>query len=312
MNKKIIDVSAWQGYIDWEKVSKEVELAILRASCGNNKDAKVEEYARGCRNNGIPFGVYHFTYATNVIAAKSEAEKFYKSAKDLNPAFWVLDFEAPELVEMWNKGGGYKTQAKNVLDTFVKRLRELGAERIVLYTWEWMGKAFPDSKYNWAFRWYALYGKNTGGVTAQPSAGSCQLHQYTSKGKINGIKSNVDLNQLFGGATLDDLLGTAEKPSEGVVEPEKDIPESKEELPEEDAEERYIVTRLLKQGSIGLQVRWLQNRLNEEGFKCGNVDGIFGIDTFNALRKYQKAKHLKVDGVAGKNTVEALGGSYRG
>lgn len=312
MDKKIIDVSSWQGYIDWEKASKEVELAILRASCGKNKDAKVEEYARGCKNNGIPFGVYHFTYATNVIAAKAEAEKFYNSAKNLDPAFWVLDFEAPELVEMWNKGGGYKAQAKNILDTFVKRLRELGAKRIALYTWEWMGKAFPDSKYNWAFRWYALYGKNTGGVTAQPSAGSCQLHQYTSKGKVNGIKTNVDLNQLFGGATLEDILGVVEKPSEDVVEPEKDVPEVKDEEPEEEGEERYVVTRLLKEGSIGLQVRWLQTRLNEEGFKCGNIDGIFGSRTTDAVKKFQKKKGLKVDGLAGKNTVTALGGVYKG
>ena len=63
----------------------------------------------------------------------------------------------------------------------------------------------------------------------------------------------------------------------------------------------------LRKGDKGQDVRTLQNALNEAGYDCGEVDGIFGTKTKNAVKAFQKAKGLKVDGIVGRNTWTALG-----
>lgn len=62
----------------------------------------------------------------------------------------------------------------------------------------------------------------------------------------------------------------------------------------------------LRNGSKGTQVKVLQWLLNENGYNAGTVDGIFGSNTRNAVKAYQKAKGLSVDGVVGKNTWAKL------
>ena len=58
----------------------------------------------------------------------------------------------------------------------------------------------------------------------------------------------------------------------------------------------------LKSGSRGTQVKVLQFLLDENGHDCGEADGIFGKKTLAAVKAYQKAKGLTVDGICGKNT----------
>ncbi len=63
---------------------------------------------------------------------------------------------------------------------------------------------------------------------------------------------------------------------------------------------------LLKRGSKGPQVELLQSILNRLGYNSGNIDGIFGIRTENAVRRFQNAVGISVDGVVGDNTWAAL------
>src|SRR5690606_9760796 len=56
----------------------------------------------------------------------------------------------------------------------------------------------------------------------------------------------------------------------------------------------------------GSQVVALQKRLNELGYNCGKADGIFGANTESAVKKFQKAKGLSVDGIVGQKTIAAL------
>lgn len=60
------------------------------------------------------------------------------------------------------------------------------------------------------------------------------------------------------------------------------------------------------EGCSGDDVKWCQYELNNGGFNCGSVDGVFGGITDTATRNFQKAKKLTVDGVIGKNTRNAL------
>lgn len=63
---------------------------------------------------------------------------------------------------------------------------------------------------------------------------------------------------------------------------------------------------ILKRGSTGATVKTLQQLLNAKGYNCGTADGSFGGNTDAALKKYQKAVGLTVDGSCGKNTWTAL------
>lgn len=73
-------------------------------------------------------------------------------------------------------------------------------------------------------------------------------------------------------------------------------------------EDFEMKVKLLKNGSKGEDVRALQILLMGRGYSCGNcgADGIFGNDTHSAVCKYQRAKSLEVDGIAGEQTVGSL------
>ncbi len=62
-----------------------------------------------------------------------------------------------------------------------------------------------------------------------------------------------------------------------------------------------------KMGSMGDEVSAIQKILKEKGFYSGNVDGIFGTRTQKAVKEFQRAEGLAVDGIVGKKTLEALG-----
>ena len=87
-------------------------------------------------------------------------------------------------------------------------------------------------------------------------------------------------------------------------------PEKPEVLPD-----KYNLTRYLKKGCKGTDVKDFQKALISKGYsvgKCG-TDGVFGNDTFKATKKYQKDKKLKiVDGVVGKETAHSLGWLFKG
>ena len=67
------------------------------------------------------------------------------------------------------------------------------------------------------------------------------------------------------------------------------------------------VDALSKYGSRGEEVRQIQTKLKRWGYYDGNVDGIYGSQTLAAVKWFQRKNGLKVDGIAGKNTLEAMG-----
>ncbi len=67
------------------------------------------------------------------------------------------------------------------------------------------------------------------------------------------------------------------------------------------------IETLSKFGSSGNEVKQIQQKLKEWGYYKGNVDGIYGSKTQQAVRSFQKANGLKVDGIAGEKTLAAIG-----
>ena len=89
----------------------------------------------------------------------------------------------------------------------------------------------------------------------------------------------------------------------------------KDEINTITAKEIYIFKRLLKKKTPlikGEDVKILQAKLNDLGFNCGKVDGAYGNKTATAVKAYQKANNLTVDGKAGKNTITKLGFKWVG
>jgi len=71
---KGIDISKWQKSIDIDKVKKAVDFVILRTGYSQHLDARFMQYAAQCISVELPIvGVYHFSYALNVEAARKEA-----------------------------------------------------------------------------------------------------------------------------------------------------------------------------------------------------------------------------------------------
>lgn len=68
-----------------------------------------------------------------------------------------------------------------------------------------------------------------------------------------------------------------------------------------------MVQALSKYGSRGDEVRQIQTKLKRWGYYKGNVDGIYGSQTLEAVKYFQRKNGLAVDGIAGKNTLEAMG-----
>jgi peptidoglycan hydrolase-like protein with peptidoglycan-binding domain len=80
-----------------------------------------------------------------------------------------------------------------------------------------------------------------------------------------------------------------------------------EERPVSSRSSRSAGTTLLQRGNSGPEVRRLQESLRSQGFNPGPIDGEFGLQTEQAVRRFQRANGLMVDGVAGRETLTALG-----
>lgn len=191
--KKIADISKWQGTIDWEKARTELDLVIFRASIGRSIDSKFLANVAAC---GVPFGVYHYVKAGTADEARAEARFFVECVRKAacRPNFYIADIE-------------YKTQTATTTEAvcvaFLEELRSLGCEKIGLYIntrYKWAGRAIAMCDIMWVPR----YGKNTGEVPGEEFRPKypCDLWQYTSAGALAGVKGNVDLNILYGGKPL--------------------------------------------------------------------------------------------------------------
>lgn len=201
----IIDVSQWQGAIDWSKVKPNVDLVILRASHGNTKDAFFAANASECNRLGVPFGVYHYAEA---VPAANQIKVFHNAAKAYNPRFWVLDIEDPALLFANGKQLPMASGFANNVKAMYKELRSrAGAEAKIVYyggssVYEPYGKL---SSIGWDALWFANYSATT---TPYASVNGkkiyCDLWQYASTGRVDGISTRVDCNRITGkGRTLE-------------------------------------------------------------------------------------------------------------
>lgn len=287
MSKKVIDVSSYQGLVDWVKVKAAgIQGAILKIIRKDmSPDKQFENNWAGCEKAGMPIaGVYNYSYANTVDKARSDAQKVVDTLAGRRAKVW-LDVEDACL-----KGLGRKLI--DIILAYQAVIRAAGLD-FGVYT----GLSFYNDYIRpyasqidcnfWIARYPSTSRKDVDDmppVDKQPLVSHIiEGWQWASTGRVPGISGNVDFNQWYG----------------DILEP---IPiGSSYPIPE----------RLLKRTSPNMRgddVKWAQNHLVRLGFlpDDSEIDGIYGPKTEKAVRAAQKHYGITVDGIVGANTVYVI------
>ena len=189
-----VDVSAYQGKIDWKKVKASgIDFAIIRLGYRGYESGKLveDDYAKdnlkGAAEAGLKVGAYFFSQALSISETDEELEFMLKILGDTRldmPV--VLDWEIPA-----NTARTRNMDARTLTDIqrhFCGQMRDLGYQPMVYFNWHQSEKLYTLSDLEEYPFWLALY------QDRMTYPWKVEMWQYTDKGKVPGIQGNVDLN----------------------------------------------------------------------------------------------------------------------
>lgn len=183
MKLKVIDVSSWQGKINWEKVKPQIDGAILR--CGYGKEGTDDYFMRNaseCTRLGIPFGVYLYSYARNVDSARIEAEHVLSKIKPYKLTF-------PVYYDLEEEGNGSENFIE-IAEAFGDIIEKAGYWCGVYANLNWW-----NTKLNGLERFTKWVAQWSGSCSYQGD--NLDMWQYSATGQIDGISGQVDLNICY-------------------------------------------------------------------------------------------------------------------
>lgn len=213
--KGVIDVSGWQGDIDWAKAKADgVEGAIIRLGYGegNNADKKAQRNISECKRLGIPFGIYWYSYADTPALAKEEGTDVVAKLKQfgVNPS--DLAYPVYYDLEKWTWEGHQPPTDPNVYNNIVNNwysaLQSAGYKNLGVYSYtSYLQGPLKHADIYAKTTWVAQYGARMG-FDSFPT--NSRGWQYTSTGKVDGISGNVDMNafgnkEFVNGGSSNDL-----------------------------------------------------------------------------------------------------------
>lgn len=208
--KGVIDVSGWQGDIDWAKAKADgVEGAIIRLGYGegNNADKKAQRNISECKRFGIPFGIYWYSYADTPALAKEEGADVVAKLKQfgVNPS--DLAYPVYYDLEKWTWEGHQPPTDPNVYNDIVNNwysaLQSAGYKNLGVYSYtSYLQGPLKHVDIYAKTTWVAQYGARMG-FDSFPT--NSRGWQYTSTGKVDGISGNVDMN-AFGNKEYEFLI----------------------------------------------------------------------------------------------------------
>lgn len=287
MSKKVIDVSSYQGLVDWVKVKAAgIQGAILKIIRKDlNPDNQFESNWAGCEEAGMPIvGVYNYSYATTVEKARRDAQKVVDTLAGRRAKVW-MDVEDACL-----KGLGQKLI--DIILAYQAVIRAAGLD-FGVYT----GLSFYNSYIKpyanqidcnfWIARYPSTSRKDVDDmppVDKQPLVSHIlEGWQWASTGRVDGISGNVDFNEWYGAI------------------PEPQVSGNPYPIPER-------LLKLTHPNMRGDDVKWAQNHLVRLGFlpDDSEIDGIYGPKTEKAVRAAQKHYGIAVDGIVGANTIYVI------
>ena len=197
--KGVIDVSGWQGDIDWAKAKADgVEGVIIRLGYGwgNNADKKAQRNISECKKLGIPFGIYWYSYADTPSIAKEEGTDVVAKLKQfgVNPS--DLAYPVYYDLEKWTWEGHQPPTDPNVYNNIVNNwysaLQSAGYKNLGVYSYtSYLQGPLKHADIYAKTTWVAQYGARMG-FDSFPT--NSRGWQYTSTGKVDGISGNVDMN----------------------------------------------------------------------------------------------------------------------
>ena len=203
--KGVIDVSSWQGDIDWAKAKADgVEGAIIRLGFGwgNDADAKAQRNINECKRLGIPFGIYWYSYAEDASGSRQEGNDVVSKLRQFGVSPNDLKYPVYYDLESWTWTGHTPPTNPNVYNGIVNAwygaLQSGGYQNLGVYSYtSYLQGPLNNANIYAKTRWVAQYGPQ---VEFTAFGTNDRGWQYTSSGQINGISGSVDMN-AFGNKT---------------------------------------------------------------------------------------------------------------
>ena len=311
MSKKGIDVSEFQGKIDWEKVKNDgIEFAILRCGYGmdfsNQDDVEYERNANECERLGIPYGVYLMSYANTVEKARSEAKHVLRLIEGRKISLGVWH----DIEDNGTSGAINKETLTNIINTFCNTIKNAGHRVGVYANLNWLEnkieKTIKDNYDIWVAQYYSKC----------EYEGKYIMWQHTSSGKVNGISTNVDMNILYEDLPVinnNDNNNSKTNNSEIVKSLQKALNKDYNCGLEIDGIIGPLTTKavnnnMVRNFTVGEFAKWVQERLIAKGYSLNNfgVDGRYGNESEKKVKEFQANCGIDVDGIVGINTVNRL------
>lgn len=220
--KKGIDVSQWQGDINWSAVK--ADFAILRAGYGRVKsqiDTKFEQNYRNAKAVGMPLGAYWYSYAMSPDEARVEARVFIDIIKGKQFEYPVyFDVEEQAVFRLGTNA------VSNIISAFCDEMEKAGyfvglymsASPLTTYVTQAVRERYAI--------WVAHYG-----VSKPSYSGQYGMWQYSSTGRVDGIGGDIDMDECY----VDYPKMIKESGKNGFEKPKPQEPEAKpvEPKPEE-------------------------------------------------------------------------------
>lgn len=182
---KVIDVSEFQGNIDWAKVKADgVDGAIIRYADGTYLDPDFDKNMQGAKAQGLHVGAYIFSRAKTKATAEKEAERLYNACKKYNPDMPLyIDLEASSLSKYANQSAS----------AFINKMKALGGKPGIYANLNWFNNYIKTANYVAYPLWIAQY--HTKITHKNPNWFG--MWQYTSSGSVKGIKGRVDMDKCY-------------------------------------------------------------------------------------------------------------------
>lgn len=189
-----IDVSKWNKEIDWDRVKEAgIEFAIIRAGYRGSvtgslvADPYFEANMKGAASSGIPTGIYFFTQAVNEVEAVEEASAVLELIRNYKISY-------PIFIDTEGAGGNGRADGLDpetrtlVCEAFCRTIENAGYNAGVYASRNWYNNNLYTNRLDDYCIWLAEY------RSTPLYQGYYQMWQYTSKGTVDGIEGNVDMN----------------------------------------------------------------------------------------------------------------------
>lgn len=187
MRIKGIDVSRWQGSVDWKKAAASgVRFAMIKALQGERPDPRFMENAEGAIKNGVHAGAYVYSLAADEAAAIREAEAALDLCSEYELRYPVaLDFENEHFRAMTKAARG------RVIEAFMGRIAEGGRIPILYSNHDWLTRLVPKSVLEKHYIWLAWWRSD------KPAEDYSYAMWQRGTGKVDGIEGEVDIDVSF-------------------------------------------------------------------------------------------------------------------